>query len=187
MKYTTMLLALGASVLPVAAVAAPATFTFSYQASDGLFVGSGAGMLQPGGGVVAVTDLTASFTPNGGSSIGPFTFPFIFSATGFISGSLTPGILSTSGAENDFLACFDSDCNDGFAFVPAGTLAPIAAFTSGNTFGYAFEPFNAGGWSFEPVGGVVPEPASWAMMIAGFGLVGAAMRRKARGGALAAA
>jgi hypothetical protein len=28
--------------------------------------------------------------------------------------------------------------------------------------------------------GVVPEPASWAMLIAGFGLVGAAMRRNAR-------
>lgn len=28
--------------------------------------------------------------------------------------------------------------------------------------------------------GAVPEPASWAMMIAGFGLAGAAMRRRAR-------
>ena len=27
-------------------------------------------------------------------------------------------------------------------------------------------------------GGAVPEPASWAMMIAGFGLIGAAMRRR---------
>jgi len=32
----------------------------------------------------------------------------------------------------------------------------------------------------------VPEPASWAMLIAGFGLVGAAMRRQARQGALRA-
>jgi hypothetical protein len=30
----------------------------------------------------------------------------------------------------------------------------------------------------DAVGGGVPEPATWAMMIAGFGLVGAAMRRK---------
>jgi hypothetical protein len=29
-----------------------------------------------------------------------------------------------------------------------------------------------------PGGGVIPEPATWAMMIAGFGLVGAAMRRR---------
>jgi PEP-CTERM motif len=35
-------------------------------------------------------------------------------------------------------------------------------------------------WAYTDGGGeVVPEPASWAMMIAGFGLVGAAMRRRA--------
>ncbi|QMW23863.1 PEPxxWA-CTERM sorting domain-containing protein [Sandaracinobacteroides saxicola] len=37
-------------------------------------------------------------------------------------------------------------------------------------------PFNA---SFSLTGSAVPEPASWAMMIIGFGLVGAALRRKA--------
>ncbi len=31
---------------------------------------------------------------------------------------------------------------------------------------------------FTNVGGLVPEPGTWAMMIAGFGLVGAAMRRR---------
>jgi hypothetical protein len=30
----------------------------------------------------------------------------------------------------------------------------------------------------DPIGAVVPEPASWAMLIAGFGLVGAAIRRR---------
>jgi hypothetical protein len=30
-----------------------------------------------------------------------------------------------------------------------------------------------------PTGGVVPEPLTWAMMVAGFGLVGAAVRRRA--------
>ncbi len=33
--------------------------------------------------------------------------------------------------------------------------------------------------SVSAVAGAVPEPATWAMMIAGFGLVGAAMRRRA--------
>ena len=33
----------------------------------------------------------------------------------------------------------------------------------------------------------VPEPASWAMMIAGFGMIGAAQRRRARGRATAVA
>ncbi|MHA6718331.1 PEPxxWA-CTERM sorting domain-containing protein [Sphingomonas sp. RS6] len=40
----------------------------------------------------------------------------------------------------------------------------------------------AGGWSLtfttDATGGAVPEPAAWAMMIGGFGLAGAAMRRR---------
>jgi hypothetical protein len=34
--------------------------------------------------------------------------------------------------------------------------------------------------SFIPTSGAVPEPASWAMLIAGFGLVGAMQRRRQR-------
>lgn len=37
----------------------------------------------------------------------------------------------------------------------------------------------------EPVSGMVPEPATWAMLIAGFGMVGLAARRR-RQGALSA-
>jgi Bacterial pre-peptidase C-terminal domain/PEP-CTERM motif len=37
------------------------------------------------------------------------------------------------------------------------------------------------------LGGAVPEPATWAMMLAGFGLVGAAMRRRKTAGAIALA
>lgn len=36
-----------------------------------------------------------------------------------------------------------------------------------------------GNVSFAPAGGVVPEPATWALMILGFGLVGGMMRRRA--------
>lgn len=34
--------------------------------------------------------------------------------------------------------------------------------------------------AYETIGGAVPEPATWAMMIAGFGLVGGAMRKRDR-------
>ncbi len=35
-------------------------------------------------------------------------------------------------------------------------------------------------FTYTPLAGAVPEPASWALMIAGFGLVGGAMRRRQR-------
>ncbi|MEI6486052.1 MAG: PEPxxWA-CTERM sorting domain-containing protein [Sphingomonadales bacterium] len=35
-------------------------------------------------------------------------------------------------------------------------------------------------WQVPPIGGTVPEPASWAMMLCGFGLTGAALRRQRR-------
>ncbi len=44
----------------------------------------------------------------------------------------------------------------------------------------SFKSTTPGAWgiALDNVSAVVPEPASWAMMIAGFGLVGAAMRRR---------
>ncbi len=35
-------------------------------------------------------------------------------------------------------------------------------------------------WAFQTGAGRVPEPAAWAMMLAGFGLVGSAMRRRSK-------
>lgn len=38
--------------------------------------------------------------------------------------------------------------------------------------------------TFAPIGGAVPEPATWAMLILGFGILGGAMRRRTAGGTL---
>jgi hypothetical protein len=80
--------------------------------------------------------------------------------TGTVYGSVTvsgPTNLVKVSLNNDGLAALNAAANAGTAFNVGGSL------------------------SFSDV---VPEPASWAMMIAGFGLVGAAMRR--RSAALAA-
>ena len=72
---------------------------------------------------------------------------------------------------------------------------PVTLLNGANTFGFSYSapgPDNLGGqplsdeaWglskltlSGNPMGRSVPEPATWAMMLAGFGLMGAAMRRK---------
>jgi hypothetical protein len=58
---------------------------------------------------------------------------------------------------------------DGLYQNPGDTSAYVLDWAVGPQFtNYAFA-----------VGDVVPEPASWAMLIAGFGLVGAALRRRA--------
>lgn len=53
-------------------------------------------------------------------------------------------------------------------------------FSDGSSQVYAFvdDPAPQAGLTLGPVGGVVPEPGVWALMIAGFGLVGASLRRR---------
>ena len=66
-----------------------------------------------------------------------------------------------------FTAGFFNQCNYGDALINA-------------IFGVYFDPNerNVETWLVRGGNGGVPEPASWAMLIAGFGLVGAAMRRR---------
>jgi hypothetical protein len=61
-------------------------------------------------------------------------------------------------------------CSDGYA---CGT-APGSTIASG----YTLAGYPDSGWLVS-VGGGVPEPASWALMIAGLGLTGGALRRRA--------
>ena len=49
---------------------------------------------------------------------------------------------------------------------------------TGSNLGDSGIGMGTGGGGFDPGGGAVPEPASWAMLIAGFGLVGAVARRR---------
>lgn len=56
----------------------------------------------------------------------------------------------------------------------------ISDFATGTPSFVEQSPAGGGGWVAGTItgGGVVPELASWAMMIAGFGLVGSALRRR---------
>jgi hypothetical protein len=73
-------------------------------------------------------------------------------------------------------------CHEGFGVVPTntdadGTFAGIGSITSGQPLPSGITVLAATTAVSES--GPVPEPATWAMMVAGFGLTAAALRRKA--------
>ena len=67
-------------------------------------------------------------------------------------------------------------------FTPMGSLAGFLAGPASATFAFTQTGTNlatSGSFTFaSPPAGTVPEPQSWVMLIAGFGLVGAAARRR---------
>ncbi len=70
---------------------------------------------------------------------------------------------------------------NGSVFGIDSTLTTYAFNTTGTSFTISGLASNDGYWvgdNFTFSGTAVPEPASWAMLIAGFGLTGAAMRRR---------
>lgn len=95
----------------------------------------------------------------------------------FFSGSLGTSLFLTSGKSYDIFAAFN------LIAVP-GTLTGSLTMDSLNTSTIGFD---APGGTFTSQSGqflglaqtaAVPEPATWAMLIAGFGLAGAALRRR---------
>jgi hypothetical protein len=102
-----------------------------------------------------------------------------------VSALVTIGANSAQVAATGFgPACTAFLCND--KLVLPGSLSSLAtnSFTLSNFVAQgSFSGFTALGEVVVVGNGadVVPEPASWAMLIAGFGLVGAAMRRRAAG------
>lgn len=73
-----------------------------------------------------------------------------------------------------------TDGNSGSCSHPASSFcAFIGDFATGVAYFVEQSPADGGGWVAGTItSGIVPEPASWAMLIAGFGLIGASLRRR---------
>lgn len=80
----------------------------------------------------------------------------------------------------DFTTSSTIDISTVFGSVTATSIFALNQFTNVSTTAGLLSLDTATNVVFSngPTGGTVPEPASWAMMIGGFGLVGAAMRRR---------
>jgi hypothetical protein len=88
------------------------------------------------------------------------------SGSGFLVYGTQSGTSVVNGTDDFFLGNYVGDF---FAF---------AQQSSPGELGLAGNFYNVGSASISLVTGAVPEPASWAMLIAGFGLVGGTMRRR---------
>lgn len=99
------------------------------------------------------------------------------------------------GPSGSFSGSFSDGLSGGDSFYPnQGSLnSPVLSLFTNLPVSHGTFQFNTAGFGFgdEPAAlsaglagssGAVPEPATWAMMIAGFGLIGAFMRRRTRAG-----
>jgi hypothetical protein len=169
--------ALGAALvsspaLAVASIEKIATVQGSWTSAPFTFGGNGFG----GGGSLRTPftqgDLTAadfsSFALSGGGSFGGIAFSSLTSAAvtlyqgAFIAYDITAAVTINGKASTINL----SKAN--------GTTITIGDDTYSGAFGFT----NVTLGQAAAAAAAVPEPASWAMMIGGFGLVGAAMRRQ---------
>jgi hypothetical protein len=89
--------------------------------------------------------------------------------------------LSWALADGDYWVSFESDTSSAFAFMPEGAPRPLHQHAFSRDQAWLKFPSSLGVRVFGTTN-AVPEPAAWALMISGFGLVGAATRRRMRAG-----
>jgi hypothetical protein len=157
----------------LAPVASAATFNFSYTSSAGTITATVDGTLQPDNNTVFVSSISNT-TFNG--SPAP-ALPFIGSAFDFFVNNFPTGqaVLSLDGSGLDFAACNNTFCDDGFAFLPPGVIAPFTVFASGPAYGAVSpQPFVLANYSLTTAAPTtVPEPATvlGLLSVAGVGLL----------------
>lgn len=101
-----------------------------------------------------------------------------FDLGNFTAGTVLTFSLNVLGTGNVFFSGPGAGNPDGIPHAGVETLAGFTRVGFEDIFGGGDEDYNDLIFTFTNT--VVPEPASWAMMIGGFGLVGAAARRRTK-------
>lgn len=161
-----------------------ATFSFAYDATAASFFENDTYLAQTGGtGVVtAVFGQPSGFFTGANITVDNNIFPSFASVPilSYVDNSLTPtdlGLRYTFGGDDFFgFARLNGDGTLNFAFESDPNTAIVAGSDITGPITGALDQ-----------GGAVPEPATWAMMLFGFGAMGVAFRRRRATSALAAA
>lgn len=165
----------------------PLKFYFNYVTSDGTgkFVDYAFSELQTAAGVHVAWLFTARTTPTGNTSPG-FGLPTNDSVLTPSATPITAGAPTWSPLDGSSGSCYGLGC--GYT----GWIGSTYAIAGAGNYQIKFGVTNFGDNSFDsglafagvtvngnpvPVGGV-PEPATWALLMTGFGLVGYAARRR---------
>jgi hypothetical protein len=169
-----------------------ATYTYDrslgfYQFTDGVSYDYSYG--GPGYGVVGSPVLSSTITINGVTKSLPGAW------AGYVYTGTSPFVQHYAQDYSDDGITYTSNYNNNYTY-PAGAPAsldqnfgPVAAtgsygYTQWYTYDYVTSTqieaayANMGSDAVYSVGNAVPEPASWALMIAGFGMVGGTLRRR---------
>ncbi len=167
---------IAAALLAVSGTAANAAqWDFSYAAATGTVSGRIDGALQGDGNVIFVNSLT---NLQFGGAPGP-ALPVIISSSQVYGQPATTPRLSLDGTVIDLGVCQVS-CAFGeeyLVFLRPGIFAGPSIFLSTAGYGSAFGTFDTAKWNVTAVA-AVPEPDNWALLITGFGLVGAVARQR---------
>ena len=161
------------------------TLTFS---ATGLTDGAGTGSTGPDGAYTFnMADYGTGIAPANG--VGVLGLVGVFLDAGVPSGGSQPGALDFSSGLNFLSLAPGLDqifwIGDGLTGTGSGAVQQFIAPTGatrlflGTVDGFQWNN-NTGGYdvSISSVRSAVPEPATWAMMLAGFGMVGVAMRKR---------
>ncbi len=121
-----------------------------------------------------------SFSLENGSTFTSAEFNILASVGGMVTlTAFDAANMIIQSVTNPLIATVDASGQNFFGFL-ADSSTPISSITIqalGGTQIASVGQFRVGGIS---TAGAVPEPATWAMMLFGFGILGASMRRKAR-------
>lgn len=172
-SFASPALADAISTTPPATVAATGTYDFDFSAT-------GAPTYQAATGTTTASPL--SYLGSGSLTVG--NNGLVTAATGTINGFNILGVTSYASADN---ILYDGSVGALLDFSGLSFLTSGGSFAIGNTgagsYGITDSVNNANGYccGVAPVNlnvAAVPEPATWAMMLMGFGAIGFTMRRK---------
>lgn len=180
------------------AAAGPAPVTYNFDARYAEHGSTGPSNFPQYNGPFTLVDVVVNWSGSASSGYSfpvgnpnPTPFPVAYSGlVGFVIYETGDSAsLSLSGTS----ICTDLDCQVGIAgsgvahFNPAAYIgAGLLTIDSQSFINPHWDSFQSGGFSYEATGTVtyvlgVPEPASWAMLLSGFGLIGGALRAHRKG------